>query len=190
MLTPAPAVVSTFLPSRSLNVLMPESGLTRTASVPVASIVATDDDGRALRRDLHHRDSRGIGEGRVLVGDEADRVAGAVALLDHNVESVLVVVALVDAEEEDGMRAVEQPVGAQVTLSAAKARRQRQCSRERRGAGRCERAAAGELQSCCLPCRVGHEQPPVSLFAFEDRMRPRLCRSGSASAAPGVRPSG
>ncbi len=42
MLTPAPAVVSTFLPSRSLKVLMPASGLTITASVPVASIVATE----------------------------------------------------------------------------------------------------------------------------------------------------
>ncbi len=42
MFTPAPAVVSTFLPSRSLKVLMPESGLTITASVPVASMVAID----------------------------------------------------------------------------------------------------------------------------------------------------
>jgi len=45
VLTPAPAVVSTFLPSRSLKVFMPESGLTITASVPVASIVATETTG-------------------------------------------------------------------------------------------------------------------------------------------------
>ena len=152
MLTPAPAVVSTFWPSRSLNVLMPESGLTRTASVPCASMVATAITGAPWAARLSMVDGRAVGEVAVAVGDQPHGVARAVALLDREVDAFLLVEALVDAEQEDRVRAVEQPVGAQRHLVGGL---RRDAAGEDRRAGECRRRISRRVDAAIvvsLPC--------------------------------------
>ena len=158
---------------------MPEIGAYQNGLRPRAVDRGDRDDRRLLRRQLDEGRAGHVSERAVLVGHQPHGVAGAVALLHHHVEAVLLVDALVDAEEEDGMGAVEQPVGAQCDLIGGQGATERQRSRQGRCAGRREGAAAGELVSCCLSCRVGHEQPPVSLFAFEVPLR----RASAGTAA-------
>ena len=152
------------------------------ASVPIASMTPTEMSGAPPRGEIDHRGARAVGEVAVAVGDEAMRRARAVAGADVEIDAVILVVALVLAEREAGMRAVIHPVETQadVVIGVRGARKVRRAPERSAPAMKPVLIAISALPLCLNS--LANDPPDQSGQAAGARSTvSRLCRAAPSS---------